>query len=179
MNIPNLLTIARLAALPVVLWLARAEHHVLAAALFVAAMLSDCVDGWLARRLDRESLLGLYLDPVVDKIVVLVMLYELAAWDRIPQVIPHLFLARELLQNAIRGVAATRGTVVGANWMGKTKATLQTVVITWGLLLPVVATPLPWSVAGLVIAAWTVLAVSWTFFGIFAWWNRVHLAGAA
>ncbi len=165
MTLPNLLTLSRLAALPAVIGLARAGHSTWAAGVFLAAMLTDCFDGWLARRLDQRSELGLYLDPVVDKIVVLTLFYELVHQGVVPIAVPHLFLARELLQNGVRAAAASRGTVVGANWMGKTKAALQTAVLFWGLLLPD-------SGPGVAFAAWAVLLLSWGFFFVFLSWNR-------
>ena len=78
LTIPNILTLLRLASLPLVIALFRMEHHAWAACVFLVFMLSDGLDGWLARRLDQCSALGLYLDPVVDKIVILVLFYELA-----------------------------------------------------------------------------------------------------
>jgi CDP-diacylglycerol--glycerol-3-phosphate 3-phosphatidyltransferase len=165
MTVPNLLTLSRLAALPGVITLSRAGRPAWAAGLFLAAMLTDCFDGWLARRLDQRSALGLYLDPVVDKIVVLVLFYELAHQGVITIAVPHLFLARELLQNGVRAAAASRGTVVGANWMGKTKAVLQTAVLFWGLLLPA-------SGPAVAVASWVVLLLSWGFLFTFLVWNR-------
>ena len=136
MNIPNVLTVLRLAALPVIIGLFRSGYYWIACGVFVVAMLTDCVDGWIARRLDQCSALGMYLDPVVDKIVVLALLYELAYGGVIDLAIPHLLLTRELLQNGVRAVAAGRGAVVGSNWMGKTKAVVQSILIGMGLLLP-------------------------------------------
>lgn len=167
LKIPNLLTLARLALAPVVIVLFRGEHHVAAAVVFVLAMVTDCFDGWAARRFNQQTTIGLYLDPVVDKIVILALLYELAHAGQFSMAIPHLFLARELLQNAIRATAAAKGNVVGANWMGKTKAFLQIVLITWGLLAPV----LPITTTAIAIAAWALLALTWVFFGIFFSWN--------
>jgi CDP-diacylglycerol--glycerol-3-phosphate 3-phosphatidyltransferase len=183
LTIPNLLTLLRLAALPVVLALSRTGHPVAASAVFVAAMLTDPLDGWIAVRFHQQSRIGLYLDPVVDKVVILAMLYELSLAGLLDAAIPHLFLARELLQNGIRSYAASLGSVVGANWMGKTKAVLQTILIAWGLLLP-------WLTAGrgeafastlqsaFQLSAWLVLVLAWVFFFVFLRWNRHHFRSA-
>jgi len=168
MTLPNLLTLSRLAALPVVIALSRAGHPAWAAGVFLAAMLTDCFDGWLARRLDQRSLLGLYLDPVVDKIIVLALFYELGHQGLVPIAVPHFLLARELLQNGVRAAAASCGTVVGANWMGKAKAASQTAVFFWGLLLPEPG-------SGVAVAAWALLLLSWGFFVAFLIWNRKHI----
>jgi len=139
-------------------------------------MLTDCVDGWLAKRLGQCTSLGLYLDPVVDKVVILVLLYELARGRLIHGAVPHLFLARELLQNGVRAAAAARGTVVGANWMGKSKACLQTALVAWGLMMPGLAVRLPAAgkrLAGaLDVSAWAVLGLAWCFFAVFVYRNR-------
>lgn len=171
--LPNLLTIARLASLPVIIGLFTNDRCFAAAAVFVAAMLTDCVDGWIARRFNQATPLGVYLDPVVDKIVVLSMLYALAFRHVIHPALPHLFLARELLQNALRCAAAAKGSVVGANWMGKTKLVLQTILIAWGLIVAGASGLLPACAcyflnSALRAYAWTTLAVTWSFFALFA-----------
>ncbi len=163
--LPNALTLARLAALPLAIACLRRGRPGAAAAVFLAAMLTDVADGWLARRLRAQTALGLYLDPAVDKIVILGFLYELAAAGRWPMAAAHLFLARELLQGGLRAAGAVRGEAIGANRMGKTKALLQSALITAGLLPGVPAAPLR-------AAAWAVLALAWWFFGVFAFRHR-------
>ena len=167
-TIPNLLTVSRLCLLPVTIVLFRAGHCIAAGSVFTVAMLTDCVDGWLAKRLKQETLLGLYLDPVVDKILILSLFYELAHADLISWIVAHFFLARELLQNAIRAVAASRGTVAGANWMGKTKATLQTILIAWGLCMPALSGSTDASIGKVLsMCTWIVLGITWSFFVTF------------
>jgi CDP-diacylglycerol--glycerol-3-phosphate 3-phosphatidyltransferase len=184
MNVPNTLTLLRLACLPATIALYRCGRPVWAAALFLAIMLADCVDGWLARRLGQQTWLGTFLDPVTDKIVMVAIFYELARANMMPLAVPHLLLARELFQNAVRDVAAARGKVVGANWMGKTKAILQTSVVIWGLLLPVVADRLSDAAASALrvafgAAAWGVVGLAWVFFAVFVSWNRSIFAPRA
>jgi cardiolipin synthase len=65
LNIPNAITLGRLALLPVVLWLLAAGDYPKACALFVVCALGDLFDGWLARRLDQVSTAGAWLDPAV------------------------------------------------------------------------------------------------------------------
>jgi len=177
LTVPNLLTLLRLAALPVVIVLSRSEFVAASAVVFVVAMLTDGLDGVLAKRLNQRSLFGLYLDPVVDKIVLLSLFYHLAFMDVLVPAVAHLFLARELLLNGVRSVAASQGTVIGANWMGKTKASLQTLLIAWGLLMPVIVGSSDTG-KGLEVAfdasAYAVLAISWCFLSAFIYRNR-HL----
>jgi phosphatidylglycerophosphate synthase len=91
--------------------------------------------------------------------------------------VPHLLLARELLHSAVRDVAAARGTVVGANWMGKTKAFLQTALVLWGLSFPAQCSAAGQSRLAFAIAAWAVVATAWAFFAVFAIRNRAVLRG--
>lgn len=180
LTVPNLLTLSRLAALPVVIALSRSGHPAAAAVVFIVAMLTDCFDGFLAKRLNQQSVLGLYLDPVVDKIVILSLFYHLALVEVLFPAVAHLFLARELLQNGVRAVAASRGSVVGANWMGKAKAWLQSVLIAWGLLLPALTTS-PSTAEALRTAinasACLVLAICWCFLAMFVHRNRSLIRG--
>lgn len=175
LSVPNILTVARVVSLPFIIVLFRQGHTVMAACVFVACMATDYLDGWLAKRLGQVTLLGRYLDPVVDKIVILALLYEVAGARIIDWPVPHLFLTRELLQNAVRAVAATRGSVIGANWMGKTKAVLQTIVVAGALLTPAFGRCFQTSVNA---AAWAVLCVAWVFFVIFAVRNRCFLVSS-
>lgn len=171
LTVPNVLTCSRLLALPAVVLLFRQDHFVAASLLFLAAMLTDVIDGWLAGILNQRSRLGLYLDSVVDKILILALFYELAYAGMMSWTIPHLFLVRELLHNGVRCAAAAGGTIVGANWMGKVKACLQTAVIVAGLALPALECPVAGMLA-LRVSAAVVLAVAWMFFFVFAHRNR-------
>ncbi len=171
LTVPNLLTFCRLLALPAVILLFRYDHFIAASLLFLGAMLTDVIDGWLARLMDQRSRLGLYLDSVVDKILILALFYELAYAGMLHWTIPHLFLVRELLHNGVRCAAAGSGTVVGANWMGKAKACLQTAVICAGLALPALTCPVGCMVL-FEVSAVVVLAIAWLFFFSFAYRNR-------
>jgi CDP-diacylglycerol--glycerol-3-phosphate 3-phosphatidyltransferase len=180
LNVPNGLTLIRLLLLAPAIVCVRGGHGLAAAWVFLAAMLTDVLDGRLARRLNQRTLLGLYLDPLVDKIVILALLYEVAATGVISAAVPHLFLARELLHDGLRAFAAGRGTLVGANWMGKTKAFMQTVLILWALAQPALTSVggrlAAASGATLHHAAWLVLAITWLFFLLFLARNHRLLA---
>lgn len=175
LNIPNALTGLRLLSLPLVIVLFRSGHDVWACAVFLLGMATDCVDGWLAKRLNQRTTAGLYLDPVVDKIVILALFFELSWAHVLPYAISTLMLTRELLHNGVRCCASSQGTVIGANWMGKTKAALQTVLIAGGLLIPSPPPPLNRLYH---LFAWLVLALSWGFFVAFLVRNRSLLSQA-
>lgn len=182
MTIPNILTLLRLALTPAIAWLAYATGPVAllwAFGLFLLAMFTDVADGAIAKRYNQESLLGIYLDPVVDKIILLVLFFVLADLGRMPMWMAHWMLARELLVDGLRGAAATQGQVVGANFMGKIKATMQTVCIALGLGLPIVdraGHTTQWVVTA---ATGLTLLLAWAFALVFLWWHRRLLSAGA
>ena len=87
LNLPNILTLARVAAVPVVLVLLLSDSRasgVWAAAIFGIAAVTDFIDGWLARKWGVVTVLGKFLDPLADKLIVMVALIMLIPLDRVP-----------------------------------------------------------------------------------------------
>src|ERR1700681_3942414 len=128
MNLPNLLTLSRLAAIPVlmVLLIARfAGHDELAAALFIVFSLTDTLDGQLARRRGTVSNLGTFLDPLADKLFVLSVLLVLVQEGLVAAWVVVVIFSRELLITILRSVGASQGRVIAAAPMGKTKTATQ------------------------------------------------------
>ena len=124
MNLPNKLTIARIAmtALMVVfLLLNGAVWAWLAAVLFVAASLTDMADGRIARSRDLVTNFGKFMDPLADKILNYSVMILLIPERLIPTVAVVIILFRELLVSGIRLSAAEQGRVVAANIWGKLK----------------------------------------------------------
>lgn len=86
MNIPNLITLARLLSVPLIIWLVLSDAFPAALIVFALAGLSDAVDGFIAKRFDQRSALGAKLDPVADKVmlvslfVTLGLMHHLTAW---------------------------------------------------------------------------------------------------
>ena len=129
---PNLLTLARLACVPPLLYLTYAESaSALLGALgvFLFAVVTDWADGYLARVWDQSTRLGTLLDQVVDKILVLSVLFVSVERGMLPMWLVLLNLFREFLISDFRQLAAAQEKTVGANWMGKTKFVLQVVLI--------------------------------------------------
>lgn len=145
MNLPNLITGARVALAPVIAYLLlqpRLGARLLAFALFLLAALSDLWDGHLARSRDQVTSFGKIVDPLADKLLLaatLVPLYlltvrhgELAGlpvFGTIPLWVVIVLLGRELLVTALRFAAARRGRIVSARRLGKRKALAQNVFI--------------------------------------------------
>lgn len=140
MNVPNLITLTRLVAIPamvVVFYLPFGWSDLCAAGVFLVAGLTDMLDGYLARRLGQTSRFGAFLDPVVDKLMVaaaLVMLVQVhaTAWLVVPAIV---IVSREITVSALREWMAELGqrARVAVSKVGKIKTVAQIAAIT-GLL---------------------------------------------
>jgi len=137
LNLPNILTLARIAAVPVVLVLLLSDTRasgVWAAAIFGIAAVTDFIDGWLARKWGVVTILGKFLDPLADKLIVMVALIMLIPLDRVPAWAVFLILAREMVVTGLRSIASSEGIVIDASELGKYKTIYQMVAIP-GLML--------------------------------------------
>jgi len=151
-NLPNVLTAFRILLIPLVLvlmaWSADGEPHasryaMFAALVYSAAAITDFFDGWLARNFGMLSIIGKFMDPVADKVLVCVALVMLIAGSKIPAWVVFFILARELVITGLRGVAASAGIVVAASGMGKLKSVLQYTALCI-LIFPPVVLPIPY-----------------------------------
>ena len=133
MNLPIALTLFRIVLVPLIMVFLISSSRVsvlIAAVIFVAASLTDWLDGRMARRWNQVTRLGTLLDPVADKLLVaaalvsLVHVEMLAAWTAV------VIIGRELAVTGLRGVALSMGTVVPASSLGKAKTVSQYVAIT-------------------------------------------------
>jgi CDP-diacylglycerol--glycerol-3-phosphate 3-phosphatidyltransferase len=135
MGLADQLTVARIVATPFVVVLFVWEfpgHAYWATALFIAAMATDQVDGWLARRQRRTTPLGSLLDPVADKVLVLATMIVLIDENIFPGWMVAAIVARELLVSGLRLAAVERGVVIQARDLGKLKTWAQTVAAAIG-----------------------------------------------
>ena len=127
---PNLLSFSRILAAPILYALVVSGWRygfLVAAILFVAASVTDTLDGELARRRHLVSPLGIYLDTTSDKILVAVLLVALAVVHLAPGWMAAVIIAREFLVTGLRSYAAALGVVIPAGGWGKAK-TLITIV---------------------------------------------------
>jgi CDP-diacylglycerol---glycerol-3-phosphate 3-phosphatidyltransferase len=134
-TLPDQLTVARALAVPVVVVLFAwdfPDHAYWATAVFLVAMATDQIDGWLARRWDQTSALGSLLDPIADKILVLATLVMLVAEGVAPAWMVAAIVAREFLVSGLRLAAIERGIVMGARDLGKLKTWAQAVAAAVG-----------------------------------------------
>lgn len=149
-NLPNVITVGRIAICPVIFWLALSPDLVArfaAFVLFFAAGLSDVWDGYLARRYDQITDMGKLLDPIADKLLLVVTLIPFYIishrgggldavpwWGPFPLWVLLVIFGRELFITVFRAYAARRGVVIAAGVAGKRKALFQMLFI-GGLLL--------------------------------------------
>jgi cardiolipin synthase len=97
LNLPNLITIARILMVPLVVWAIASRQMQIAFLLFLAAGVSDAVDGFLAKRLDMASELGAHLDPLADKALIVSIYVSLGITEAIPRWIVILVVSRDIL----------------------------------------------------------------------------------
>jgi len=137
---PNLLTIARIATAPILVYLllfTGPTASLIAALVFFFATMSDLLDGYIARSYGSGTTLGKFLDPLADKIVVtavLIMLAGMARTPRVPAWMVVVLVTREIMVTGLRAVAAAEGRVIAAGELGKYKMGLQALALQ-GLLI--------------------------------------------
>ncbi len=165
MNVPTLLTWIRIVAVPLIIgvymlpaaWLSGPARDLLATVLFVAAALTDALDGYLARRWNQTSAFGAFLDPVADKLMVCAALLLLVQLDRVHALLALVIIGREIAISALREWMASIGQrgKVAVNQLGKFKTIAQMVAIPFllfdGKLFGVVDTA--WWGQGLLVVA--------------------------
>jgi CDP-diacylglycerol--glycerol-3-phosphate 3-phosphatidyltransferase len=136
-NLPNSLTLFRIACIPVLVILLFFPHKAtsfLAALVFALASISDLLDGFLARRQQLVTTFGKFLDPLADKLIVSSALIMLVPLGRAPAWMVVVIVGRELAITGLRSMAVSEGKVISADELGKKKMVFQIVAIL-GLLL--------------------------------------------
>jgi len=131
-QLPNLLSLARLIATPVVvaLLLVAPPHRIAAAILFALASITDYLDGYLARRWQVVSQFGVFADLMADKLLVAATLIAMVGVGVVPAWIAIVIVGRELVVSGLRSWAAARGVVIPAGIWGKGKTLLTLIAVT-------------------------------------------------
>ena len=136
-NLPNLITMSRVVLIPAVILLIDNYNPLrtfLATLLYILAAAGDGLDGYLARKRNEVSVLGKFLDPLADKLLVMAILVTMVALGRVPAWLVVVILARDLAINGLRSIASAQGLVIAASDGGKIKTALQMVGIA-GLMI--------------------------------------------
>jgi CDP-diacylglycerol--glycerol-3-phosphate 3-phosphatidyltransferase len=132
LNLPNLLTVLRILAVPVIVVALLDETpngDALAAGVFALAAFTDGLDGYFARSRDAVTTFGKLMDPLADKLLIVAALVSLVSLDRLAAWVAMVIIARELAVTGLRAVAAERGIVIAASWLGKVKTILQVAAV--------------------------------------------------
>ncbi len=139
LNIPTLLTLFRLALIPMFVgvmyfpdhWLSGPTAGLTAAGIFVGAAITDAFDGYLARKWNQTTAFGAFLDPVVDKLMVMAALIVLVDLQRAPSVLALVIIGREIAISALREWMAQLGksASVAVSTLGKVKTTAQMIAL--------------------------------------------------
>ncbi|MDR2827190.1 MAG: CDP-diacylglycerol--glycerol-3-phosphate 3-phosphatidyltransferase [Candidatus Adiutrix intracellularis] len=134
-QMPNIVTLSRLvAAFLIVIWMTLKPDgsfgvSVGTALIYLAAALTDLLDGYLARKFNLVSFLGVFLDPLADKLLVSAALIMLIPLGRVLAWVVFLILAREIAITGLRAIAAERGLVISASESGKRKTLAQNIAL--------------------------------------------------
>jgi CDP-diacylglycerol--glycerol-3-phosphate 3-phosphatidyltransferase len=132
-NLPNLLTMTRILAIPVVMALlcfSSPWASFMGALCFSIAGATDILDGFLARRQHAVTPFGKFMDPLADKLLVSAALIMLIPLGRVPAWMAVIIIGRELMVTGLRGLAAAEGIILAPDRWGKAKTILQMVAIT-------------------------------------------------
>jgi CDP-diacylglycerol--glycerol-3-phosphate 3-phosphatidyltransferase len=147
MNLPNSITLSRIAIIPLLIWvlspafpwhgghgltgLVGGEQEVIASLLFIAASITDGLDGYLARRRGQITTMGILLDPLADKLMVSTAFIILVAYT--PHIVPPwiaiVVIGREFLVSGLRSIASAEGFTIEASEIGKLKTVIQIVSV--------------------------------------------------
>ena len=138
-NLPLALTWLRILAIPLFVavlyfpedWLSERTANIVSMWIFIAAAVTDWLDGWLARRWNQTTAFGAFLDPVADKLMVAAALIVLAELGRVYGVVALIIIGREITVSALREWMAQigRSKSVAVNILGKVKTVTQLVAI--------------------------------------------------
>ncbi|QOY91070.1 CDP-diacylglycerol--glycerol-3-phosphate 3-phosphatidyltransferase [Paludibaculum fermentans] len=141
MNIPNALTLLRIFFVPMLVAVLVQDdsvyqifgynltNDIVALLIFLAAAFTDLLDGYLARRWNQITTVGMLLDPIADKLLISAALISLVQVHRVPGWMAVLIIGREFAVSGLRSIAASEGYTIQASDLGKTKMVTQVVAI--------------------------------------------------
>jgi cardiolipin synthase (CMP-forming) len=119
-TVPNLISVVRLLCAPMFVWLLADGERIAAAVVLGVLGASDWVDGWIARRFDQGSNVGKVLDPIADRVLLLVAAIALLADGAVPVVVGVLVLVREAIVSvAVLALALAGARRIDVQWSGK------------------------------------------------------------
>ena len=139
MNLPNSITLSRILSIPLLIWIisssrfssVNGEKELLASGLFIIAAITDGIDGYLARRRDQITTMGILLDPLADKLLIAAAFVALVQLNPslVPAWVAIVVIGREFLVSGLRSIAASEGFTIEASELGKLKMVVQIVAV--------------------------------------------------
>jgi len=127
-NLPNAISMLRIGVIPVLFFLLLDPGKIMSlviATLFIAAALTDLLDGYIARKYQIVTTMGKFLDPIADKLIVNTAMIMMIPIDRIPAWIVAVIVIRDFVVDGIRNIASSNGIVIQASPLGKRKTLCQ------------------------------------------------------
>jgi CDP-diacylglycerol---glycerol-3-phosphate 3-phosphatidyltransferase len=191
-NLPNYITLTRIAAIPLLIWIlctskfsgeTNGEREILASAVFILASITDGIDGYLARKRGQITTMGMLLDPLADKLLIAAAFVTLVQFnpELVPAWIAVVIIGREFLVSGLRSIAASEGFTITASDLGKFKMLVQIISVVAVILArrwhewPVYGVyffPVYW-IAFVAIWFMVVLSLYSAFDYFFAFWSRI------
>jgi CDP-diacylglycerol--glycerol-3-phosphate 3-phosphatidyltransferase len=138
-NLPNSITLSRIFSIPLLIWILTTNRfssldgtkELLASAVFIAAAITDGIDGYLARKRGQITTMGMLLDPLADKLLIAAAFIVLVQFNPslVPAWIAVVIIGREFLVSGLRSIAASEGFTIEASDLGKFKMLVQIVSV--------------------------------------------------
>jgi CDP-diacylglycerol--glycerol-3-phosphate 3-phosphatidyltransferase len=132
-NLPNTITLIRIGVVPflfILLFSPGSFWSLVLAILFVAASITDLIDGYIARKYHLVTTMGKFLDPIADKLVINTAMILMIPIGRIPAWIVAVTIMRDLIVDGIRSIASAEGKFIQASILGKQKTLAQIIAVT-------------------------------------------------
>ena len=133
LNLPNTITMLRVSVIPVLFFLLLSPGQtgsLVIAALFVIAAFTDFLDGYIARKYEIVTVMGKFLDPIADKLIINTAMILMIPIGRIPAWIVAVIITRDFVVDGIRAIASSEGSVIQASILGKQKTICQVFAVT-------------------------------------------------
>ena len=140
LNLPNKLTLLRVILIPVFLVVLLSGffntplNRYIALVIFIAASITDALDGHIARKYNLITNFGKFMDPLADKLLVAAALISMVGMGDLPSWVVIIIISREFIITGFRLIAAEAGLVIAASWWGKIKTVTQMIMIIYVLL---------------------------------------------
>ncbi len=183
-NLPNSISLFRVLMVPLLMVFLLVEvpgGDVIALVIFIIAAASDSLDGYIARRRRQTTVIGAFLDPLADKLLVTAALVSVVGLNRLSAWVAMVVIAREFAVSGLRMVVAIQNVVISASKWGKAKTATQMLAIAALILEPRWLKP-EWSLGGHRITWYLVLLmlILTVLSGVDYFWHaRRQLGGAA